>query len=149
MMINIKNKLKYLHKSIKRKIYLIPLFFIIILFIILRFPYRDYVYKNQLFDFYIADTFPNFLGVFLCVFLERMTSKHNDGLLFVCTIIFLALVLYEICIQPYLFAQTYDFKDLVATFIGYIACIIVCAKMENLNLKRVASLNIDLNKKRL
>lgn len=130
----------------KKKVYFRPLVIVIILFLILRFPYRNYIYNNQIFDFYIADTSPNFLAIFMCVFFERMTSKHNDGLLMICLIILGAILTYEIIIQPYLFAQTYDSKDIIASFLSLPICFFICKKIENLDMTDALAFKIDFNK---
>lgn len=52
-----------------------------IVFLILRLPYRSYIYEHDIFDFYIADTAPNFLVVFMFVFLRRSHSSVESALM--------------------------------------------------------------------
>jgi hypothetical protein len=128
----------------KRKIYIIPLLLTGVLFLVLRFPYRDYIYRNEISDFNIADTSPNFLSAFLIIFLERLFSKYNDGLLFVCTYAFLSLIIYEVALQPFLFAQTFDIYDIFASGLGTFICFWICVKLENLNIREAMNMKSDL-----
>jgi len=86
-----------------------------LLFLFFRFPYRSYIYAHNVFDFYIADCAPNFLAVFLYIFLRRSSTNEDNPYLLV-TMSGVALIIYELVQgKSILF---YDPKDIVATLLA-------------------------------
>ena len=86
-----------------------------IVFLILRLPYRSYIYEHGLFDFYIADTAPNFLTVFMFVFLKRSLSNQESALL-LSTMSGVGILVHEfIQGKTILF---FDWRDVIATVIA-------------------------------
>lgn len=134
---------KFLIPTIKRKIYIIPLLITSLIFLILRLPYRDYIYEHGIFDYYIADTAPNFLAALLFIFMERLTSKYEDGLLFIALVALSGLIGYEVLIQPYLSPQSFDVKDIIASIIGTIIGFLIAMRLENLTFEKVLNLKVD------
>lgn len=97
------------------RIYLKLLGILGIVFLIFRLPYRSYIYEHGLFDFYIADTAPNFLTVFMFVFLRRSLSNQESALL-LSTTSGLGILVYEfIQGKTILF---FDWRDVIATVIA-------------------------------
>ena len=98
--------------SILKKTYLYLFGLASILFLLIRLPYRSYIYEHGLFDFYIADTAPNFLTVFMFVFLRRSRSSEESALM-LATMSGLGVLVYEfIQGKTILF---FDWRDVVAT----------------------------------
>ncbi len=98
--------------SILKKTYLYLFGLTSILFLLIRLPYRSYIYEHGLFDFYIADTAPNFLTVFMFVFLRRSLSNQESALL-LSTMSGVGVLVYEfIQGKTILF---FDWRDVVAT----------------------------------
>lgn len=86
-----------------------------LLFLFFRFPYRNYIYQHDFFDFYIADTAPNFFTVFMFVFLRRSLSKQESAIL-LATMAGAGVLVYEfIQGQTVLF---FDWKDVCATVLA-------------------------------
>lgn len=86
-----------------------------IVFLILRLPYRSYIYEHDIFDFYIADTAPNFLTVFMAVFLRRSHSSEESALM-LATMSGLGVLVYEfIQGKTILF---FDWRDAMVTVIA-------------------------------
>lgn len=86
-----------------------------IVFLILRLPYRSYIYEHDIFDFYIADTAPNFLVVFMFVFLRRSHSSVESALM-LATMSGLGVLGYEfIQGKTILF---FDWRDVTATIVA-------------------------------
>ncbi len=81
------------------------------------FYYRPYIYSSDYFDFYIADTFPNFLAVptiisFMHAFFKNAIKGKRTVLH-----AFLGVILYEFL---QIFTGGFDFKDILSTIIGTI-----------------------------
>jgi branched-subunit amino acid transport protein len=130
----------------KRKIYITPIIITSLIFLILRFPYRTLIYEQSIFDYYIADTAPNFLAALLLIFIKRISSKYEDGLLFIALAALAGLIAYEVLIQPYLSPQMYDVKDIIASIIGTIIGFLIAMKLENLTFAKALNMNVDFEK---
>jgi len=122
----------------KNKIYLKPLLITVVLFLLFRLPYRSYIYTNHIYDFYIADTAPNFFAVFLFVFLKKWQNtdsklfKNNYTLNIVLIIAsFLSMVFYELFIQKYFTNAIIDIKDIYASLFASVVAFVVIQKMDN------------------
>lgn len=78
--------------------------------------YRPYIYRNQIFDFHIADTLGNTLGTLATIFitlglLARTAEQHR----FFIVVITIAGVLFEL-LHP-LVGKPIDLWDLIATLV--------------------------------
>ena len=109
-----------------------------ILFLLSRLPYRTYIYEHGLFDFYIADTAPNFLTVFMFVFLRRSLSNQESALM-LSTMSGVGVLVYEfIQGKTILF---FDWRDVMATVIAALLvypCIVYLDR-KNAQTERVSS----------
>ena len=124
--------------SILKKTYLYLFGLASILFLLIRLPYRSYIYEHGLFDFYIADTAPNFLTVFMAVFLRRSRSSKESALM-LATMSGLGVLVYEfIQGKTILF---FDWRDVMATVIAALLvypCIVYLDR-KNAQTERVSS----------
>lgn len=107
----------------------------ILIFLFFRLPYRDHIYHNNIFDFYIADTSPNFFAVFLLVFYRKWQNEELKNIT-LCVLTFIILCLYELFIQKYMSLATIDYRDLVASFIGTILAYFVIQKIDKMRLSK-------------
>jgi hypothetical protein len=80
--------------------------------------YRPYIYSNDLFDFWIADTIGNFTGTIAIIFFDiaGVNPKHKQGRLFL-AIITLGLIVYEL-LQYFSPRSILDWRDMIATLIA-------------------------------
>ncbi|MFC0264612.1 hypothetical protein [Fontibacter flavus] len=118
-----------------KKNYLSLFLLSILIFVLFRFPYRTFIYSEGIFDFYVADTSPNFLSVFVYVFYHKWRFANHRSSIFLILSILLGLIFYEIVFQRFISIQTFDFKDLIASFLGSVICFFVCLKFENRKFK--------------
>jgi hypothetical protein len=83
-----------------------------------RHVYRPIIYRNEINDFGLADSIGNMGGIIVQVFfgLALLNSNHKQGFRVIgfCTI---GYIIYEI-LQPILPKGTFDWKDVVGTFLG-------------------------------
>lgn len=98
-------------------------FFLIFVFMFVfteigRFIYRPYIYSNNIFDFWIADTIGNFTGTIAITFFDfaGVNPKYKDGRIFL-IIITLGLIVYEL-LQYFSPKSICDWRDIVATLIA-------------------------------
>ena len=84
-----------------------------------RFIYRPYIYSNDIFDFWIADTIGNFTGTIAIIFFDfaGVNPKHKHGRIFL-IIIILGLIVYELVQYILPGTNTCDWKDIIATLIA-------------------------------
>ena len=124
--------------TIHKRAYLCLFGFSSLLFLVFRLPYRSYIYEHGLFDFYIADTAPNFLTVFMAVFLRRSRSSKESALM-LATMSGLGVLVYEfIQGKTILF---FDWRDVMATVIAALLvypCIVYLDR-KNAQTERVSS----------
>jgi hypothetical protein len=80
--------------------------------------YRPYIYSNDIFDFWIADTIGNFTGTIAIVFFDftGINPKHKQGRIFL-VIITVGLMVYEL-LQYFSPKSILDWRDIIATFIA-------------------------------
>ena len=81
--------------------------------------YRPYIYANDIFDFWIADTIGNFTGTIAIIFFDLavVNPYYKKGRWFI-LIITCGLILYEL-VQYFLPGRnTCDWRDIVATIIA-------------------------------
>lgn len=97
----------------------------VVLFLFFRIPYRTFIYERDYFDFYIADTSPNFFSVLVLVFYFKWSSKEKLNNFFICLSVGLGLVIYEY-LQNFLSAQTVDYKDVIASLFGFLISYYIC-----------------------
>lgn len=114
-----------------KKKYFLLFLFSVVLFILLRFPYREYIYSLGFFDYYIADTSPNFIAIFIYVFYYRWRSSIKESSLFLILGGLGGLIFYEVIIQPLTLIQTFDERDIIASVFGSITCSIICMKVDD------------------
>jgi len=109
-----------------RNIYTILFVITSLLFIVFRFPYRTFIYRYDLFDFYIADTSPNFLAVLMFVFFKkRQKNKHNNFQ--ICFFSFVGLVIYEFFIQIHIYpGATIDLLDVISSLLASVISYFIC-----------------------
>jgi hypothetical protein len=83
--------------------------------------YRPFIYANDIFDFYIADTIGNFTGAMAIIFFELMliNPTHKAGSIILGGVTF-GLIVYEFA-QYFSPKSIVDWKDMIATLI---ACLI-------------------------
>jgi glycopeptide antibiotics resistance protein len=80
--------------------------------------YRPYIYSNEIFDYWIADTIGNLTGTIAIVFFDfaGFNPKYNQGRMFLIVIIF-GLTVYEL-LQYFSPRSILDWKDMIATIIA-------------------------------
>jgi len=84
--------------------------------------YRPYIYSNDIFDFWIADTIGNFTGTIAIIFFDfaGVNPKYKQGKIFL-IIITLGLIVYEL-LQYFSPKSICDWRDIIATLIaGFIS----------------------------
>jgi hypothetical protein len=80
--------------------------------------YRDYVWGHGLRDFGLADSLPNLLAVPAATFWQTGFFDKGENLLVLTASETVGFVIYEF-MQAVGFFGTFDWKDIVATFIGF------------------------------
>ena len=118
--------------NLKQK-YLILMSVSILIFMVLRIPYRNYIYDNHLWDFYIADTSPNFFAVLMFVFYKKWKSTTSDSLL-ISSGAFFGLLIYEYLIQIHIYDATIDHLDVIASLFGAVTAYSICRLLNNTHL---------------
>lgn len=80
--------------------------------------YRPFIYSNDIFDYWIADTIGNFTGTIAIVFFDfaGVNPKYKQGRIFL-IIITLGLIVYEL-LQYFLPRSILDWRDMIATLIA-------------------------------
>jgi len=80
--------------------------------------YRPYIYSNNVFDFWIADTIGNLTGTITIFFFEIaiINPDHKAGRILL-IVITLGLIVYEFA-QYFSPRSVLDWKDIIATLIG-------------------------------
>ena len=81
--------------------------------------YRPYIYANDIFDFWIADTIGNFTGTIAIIFfdLALVNPNYKKGRWFILFITF-GLIVYELVQYILPGRNTCDWRDIVATIIA-------------------------------
>ncbi len=80
--------------------------------------YRPYIYSNDIFDYWIADTIGNLTGTIAIIFFDFavVNPKHRQGRIFL-IIITLGLIVYEL-LQYFSPISILDWRDMIATLIA-------------------------------
>ncbi len=98
-------------------------FFLIFIFMFIltemgRKVYRPYIYSNEIFDFWIADTIGNLTGTIAIIFFEfaGFNPKLKQGRIFLMIITF-GLIAYEL-LQYFSPRSILDWRDMIATLIA-------------------------------
>jgi hypothetical protein len=80
--------------------------------------YRPFIYNNEIFDFYIADTIGNFTGAMAIIFFELMliNPTYKAGSIILGGVTF-GLIAYEFA-QYFSPKSVLDWKDMIATLIA-------------------------------
>ena len=80
--------------------------------------YRPYIYSNEIFDFWIADTIGNFTGTIAIIFFDfaGINPRYRQGRIFL-IIITLGLIVYEL-LQYFSPKSIFDWRDIIATLIA-------------------------------
>jgi hypothetical protein len=98
-------------------------FFLIFVFMFIitetgRKIYRPYIYSNDIFDFWIADTIGNFTGTITIIFFEFaiINPKYKLGRI-ILIFITLGLIIYEL-LQYFSPKSILDWRDIIATLIA-------------------------------
>ncbi|GAP43343.1 hypothetical protein TBC1_111496 [Lentimicrobium saccharophilum] len=81
--------------------------------------YRPYIYSNDLFDFWIADTIGNFTGTIAIIFFDFaiVNPKYRQGRILI-IFITLGLIVYELIQFILPGTNTCDWRDIAATLIA-------------------------------
>jgi hypothetical protein len=117
-----------------QKIQILLLIASIIIFIIFRIPYREFIYENNYFDFYIADVAPNFWTVPMYFFFKKSFKKFPSNIRLALGS-FLGLVVYEILIQRYIYIAIIDYRDIIASLVAAILTYFLCEYLDKKLLK--------------
>ncbi|OFI07637.1 VanZ like family protein [Clostridium acetireducens DSM 10703] len=109
-----------------KKIYLIIAVINTILGFISKSSYRNYIYNNNINDFGIADSAPNFFYIIGAVFFILYVSQKIDKKAIKSTILACSAgtLIYEL--EQYYTSMTFDIKDIIATILGAIICYYIC-----------------------
>jgi hypothetical protein len=80
--------------------------------------YRPYIYSNDIFDYWIADTIGNLTGTVAIIFFDftLVNPRHRQGRIFL-IIITLGLLVYEL-LQYFSPRSIMDWRDMIATLIA-------------------------------
>jgi len=80
--------------------------------------YRPYIYSNDIFDYWIADTIGNLTGTIAIIFFEFsiVNPKHRLGRILL-ILITLGLIVYEL-LQYFSPRSILDWRDMIATLIA-------------------------------
>jgi len=102
-------------------------------------PYRNYIYSNNINDFYIADTAPNFIAVFLFIFFKKWQNKNFTIFKtnFTANVVlaassFLGMLFYELFIQKYFAYAVVDINDIYASLLASVIGFFIIQKIDNL-----------------
>ena len=90
-----------------------------------RKKYRPYIYANDIFDFWIADTIGNFTGTIAIIFfdLAGINPEYKNGKIFI-YIIVVGLIVYEL-LQYFSPRSICDWRDMIATLVAGIISFII------------------------
>ena len=102
----------------KRIAYFLIFVFMFIFTEIGRRIYRPYIYSNDIFDYWIADTIGNLTGTIAIIFFDFtiVNPKYKQGRTFL-IIITLGLIVYEL-LQYFSPRSILDWRDMIATLIA-------------------------------
>jgi len=114
-----------------RKYYTVLFIISFILFLFFRLPYRNFIYSKHLFDFYIADTAPNFFVIFLFVFLKKINNDAKISNFHLVLFSFIGIVIYEVFIQSYFKYATIDYKDILASLLASLIVFFIIKHKDN------------------
>ena len=107
----------------KRIAYFLTFVFMFVLTETGRFKYRPYIYSNDIFDFWIADTIGNFTGTIAIIFFNLVVynPKYRSGRFFL-VLITIGLIIYELIQYILPGTNTCDWRDIIATLVaGFIS----------------------------
>jgi len=109
----------------KRIIFFIIFIFMFILTEIGRKIYRPYIYSNNIFDYWIADTIGNFTGTVAIIFFDLavINPEYKNGKIFI-YIIVVGLIVYEL-LQYFSPRSICDWRDMIATLVAGIISFII------------------------
>lgn len=94
--------------------------------------YRPFIYKNEIFDFGIADSIGNLGGIVVQIFFSLVILNSQKNKVFnVIGFIVIGYIFYEI-IQPILPRGVFDWKDIYGTFIGGFISVIILLIIEKI-----------------
>ena len=125
-------------------------FFVIFVFMFIlteigRKIYRPYIYSNDIFDYWIADTIGNLTGTIAIIFFDfaGVNPTHRQGRIFL-IIIPLGLIVYEL-LQYFSPRSILDWRDMIATLIaGLISWGIFEFLFKKMKEKQIAPHNSEL-----
>lgn len=100
----------------KRILFFFTFFFMFVLTEIGRFKYRPYIYSNDIFDFWIADTIGNFTGTIAVIFFNLVVTNptYKKGRIILMLVTF-GLIIYELIQFILPGTNTCDWRDIIAT----------------------------------
>ncbi len=83
----------------------------------IHYTYRKYIYSNNLFDFHIADTLGNLVAMPAYVCFYYAVKRNPKKLEYIIGLGIITFTLYE-CLGLFGLNGTFDFRDIIATFIS-------------------------------
>lgn len=89
---------------------------------IFKLCYRNYIYNNNIKDFGIADSAPNFFYTMGIIFLILYIKKEINKKVIKDTILFASAGVLAYEMEQYFTNRIFDFKDIIATILGGIVC---------------------------
>ena len=102
-----------------------------IIALIFKSTYRQYIYANQINDYGIADSSPNFFAGLIIVLLY-FVQDHKTTLQKHALFAALGLVGYEL-IQGSVFKNNvFDYKDIIASILGAVIGYFICSKLKTM-----------------
>lgn len=109
-----------------KKIYLVIAISTTVCGFIFKLGYRSYIYKNNINDFGIADSAPNFfytVGIifFMLYIQKKIEMKATRNIILATTA---GVLTYEL--EQNFTSMIFDVKDVIATIIGTIICYLIC-----------------------
>lgn len=103
-----------------------------IIAILFKSVYRQYIKENNISDFGISDTSPNFFAGQIIVFVyftQSVYEKNNFIKYSFFTLV--GLIGYELIQGNFLAYRTFDFDDIIASIIGVILGYFLCIELNN------------------
>jgi len=85
---------------------------------------------NGTFDFYIADTSPNFFATFIFVFYCKWRNYKLNNFV-ICLLVFIGLLFHELVTQRFLLLSVIDINDIIASAIAAFIAYVIVQKIDS------------------
>jgi hypothetical protein len=104
-----------------------------IIAILFKSVYRQYITENNINDFGISDTSPNFFAglIIVVVYFTQSVYDKNKFIKHCFFFTLLGLIGYELVQGNFLAYRTFDFGDIVASIIGVLFGYFLCTQLNN------------------